>query len=225
MKNIKNNSENFKYRNGGLEELFVIDEIEEGNIQLPSIPLLNVFKERKNRVLWINKEVADDLQEEIKCIIQLNREDAGKPIEERKPCVCIISSPGGDLYSMYAFIDVVAMSKTPIWTINLNYAFSASALMLLAGHKRFCLKNSSLLFHNGSGSSGGNFNEMQEMNKSWQNMVKRMQEYIIERTNIPKQTLTKKLKSDWILSAKEQLEYGCVDEILEDIDVILNLSK
>lgn len=51
-------------------------------------------------------------------ILQYNRIDKDTPVEQRKPIKLFIYSYGGELDAMFSFIDVVALSKTPVWTIN-----------------------------------------------------------------------------------------------------------
>lgn len=218
-------SENTKFKND-LEEIFAITgEIDEPTLQLPSLALLNQYKEKSNRVLWLVDEIGDQICEFSKLIIQWNREDAQKgiPVEERKPIILIISSPGGDLYSMWGLVDIIQMSKTEVITVNLNYAFSAASIIFLSAKKRYCLPDSEVLFHNGASNIGGDYNTTQAMNDSWKKQVGRMQDYIVKRTNITKSTLTKKLKTDWFLTSSDQIKYGVATDVLENIDILLNI--
>lgn len=213
--------------NNGIEDIFIADmELgDEPTLQLPSLSLLNLYKEKSNRVIWMVEEIGDQIVDWSKLIVQWNREDERNniPVEERKPIILIISSPGGDLYAMWGLVDLIEMSKTPIISVNLNYAFSAASIIFLAPDTRYCLKNSQILFHNGSSNIGGDYNQTQAMNESWKKQVGRMQEYIISRTSIPKSTLTKKLKTDWFLTATDQLKYNVATAQLDDISVLLNL--
>ena len=52
-------------------------------------------------------------------------------------------------------------------------------------------------------------------------MVSRMQDIILNRTNITKQQLSRRLKTDWYLEAKEQVENGLCSAIVTDITQIL----
>ena len=53
-------------------------------------------------------------------ILKWNKEDEGKPIEERQPIKLMFFSPGGDLDINYTIIDVIHLSKTPIIGINIG---------------------------------------------------------------------------------------------------------
>ena len=118
------------------------------NLQLPDPELVTYYNNENERIFWIEGEIADDLFEYSKQIIRFNQLDKGIPIEERKPIKFFIDSPGGDLETMLAFIGLVRISKTPIWTINAGIAYSAAGLILMSGHKRFALPNRQRLIKN-----------------------------------------------------------------------------
>ena len=225
---IKNKNNNgIKPKDDGLLELIdVVPTLgEEANLQLASPDLVNYYKARKDRTIWLTEEITDTLYNVAQLIYEWNKEDneKGLKVEERKPIKLIIASPGGDLFASYALVDMMKLSKTKIVCINLSYCYSAAALILIHGHEKVCLNNSYALLHNGASNFGNmDFNSQQEAQKNYSNIVKRLQDMIIEKTKIPKATLTKKLKQgDWYLDSKEQLSYGLVDRIVTDLDEIL----
>lgn len=195
----------------------------EYDLKLPDPSLLEYYKNRNERVIVIDFEIDDSIMREIGgMILEYNREDKGIPIEERKKIVFLINSPGGCLESTYALIALMNLSKTPIITVNMNMAFSAASLILLAGHKRYCLPRSQMLIHSGSASGiGGNYEDIQEGTKSYKKMVEEMREFIMGSTKIDKATMNKNKSKDWYLDVETQVKFGCVDDILTDIDVIL----
>lgn len=195
----------------------------EYDLKLPDPSLLEYYKNRNERVIVIDFEIDDSIMREIGgMILEYNREDKGIPIEERKKIVFLINSPGGCLESTYALIALMNLSKTPIITVNMNMAFSAAGLILLAGHKRYCLPRSQMLIHSGSASGiGGNYEDIQEGTKSYKKMVEEMREFIMGSTKIDKTTMNKNKSKDWYLDVENQVKFGCVDEVLTDIDEIL----
>lgn len=68
-------------------------------------------------------------------ILRYNKEDKGKPTEERQKITLFINSPGGDLDATLAFVNLIELSKTPVITINAGMAMSAAGLILMAGMK------------------------------------------------------------------------------------------
>ena len=82
----------------------------------------------------------------------MNREDeeAGIPIEERKPIKCLISNRGGSSDAANTLVDIITLSKTPIWGIAIGMCASAASMIYLACHKRYALPSVTFLFQQGS---------------------------------------------------------------------------
>lgn len=126
---------------------------------LPSPEMMNFYVDEKDRIFFIDFEIDQSLIEIERKILQYNRIDKDVPVEQRKPIKLFIYSYGGELDAMFSFIDVVALSKTPVWTINAGIAMSAALVMLLSGQKRFALPHSTALIHSGSGGTQGTFEQ------------------------------------------------------------------
>lgn len=193
------------------------------DVKLPDPDLLRYYDNIQKRIIYIDTEIDETLLTIVGGqILEYNRQDKGKPIEDREKIVILINSAGGNLSETYATIAIMEQSKTPIITVNLNMAYSAAGLILLAGHKRYCMPRSQMLIHNGSASGiSGNYEDIQESTKAYKKMVEDMRAYILEKTTIDKSLLMKKSKTDWYLTVSEQKEYGCIDEVLSDLDEIL----
>ena len=193
------------------------------NLKLPNPMLLDTYTDRKNRLIFIDYDIDDTLLREVgRQIIEYNREDKGKPADERTPIVILINSGGGCLDSTYATIAIMETSKTPIITVNMNCAYSAAGLILMAGHKRYCMPRSQVLIHSGSAQGiSGNYEDIQESTKSYKKMVEEMREFIISKTKIDKALMKKNQSRDWYLPTSEQIDLGVVDKIITDLDSIL----
>ena len=190
------------------------------NMQLPSPELLTYYKDEKDRILWIEGEINDALFELSKLIIGYNKEDKNVPVNERKPIKIFINSNGGDLDSTLAFIGLMNISKTPIWTINACWAYSAAGLILMAGHKRYALPNTECLIHSGSGQLGGSYEQTAEQMKNYKYLVDKMRDFILSRTKIDQKLFKKQSTKDWYIYTDEMLDLGIVDEIINDLDIL-----
>lgn len=193
------------------------------NLKLPNPMLLDTYADRKNRLVFIDYDIDDTLLREVgRQIIEYNRADKGKPVENRTPIVILINSGGGSLDSTYATIAIMETSKTPIITVNMNCAYSAAGLILMAGHKRYCMPRSQVLIHSGSAQGiSGNYEDIQESTKSYKKMVEEMREFIISKTKVDKALMKKNQSRDWYLQTSEQIDLGVVDEMITDLDTIL----
>lgn len=193
------------------------------NLKLPNPMLLDTYADRKNRLIFIDYDIDDTLLREVgRQIIEYNRADKDKPVEDRTPIVILINSGGGCLDSTYATIAIMETSKTPIITVNMNCAYSAAGLILMAGHKRYCMPRSQVLIHSGSAQGiSGNYEDIQESTKSYKKMVEEMREFIISKTKVDKALMKKNQSRDWYLQTSEQIDLGVVDEMITDLDTIL----
>lgn len=187
--------------------------------KFPNPELLNYYIQLENRIIWIDDEIDGSTLEISRLILLFNKEDQGIPVEKRKPIKLLIFSYGGEGQACFSVLDAIALSKTPVWTFNMGAAMSAGLLLLLAGHKRFCLKNSTALAHSGSGGTQGTYEQTEAQMNDYKHFVQVMRDYIVDRTKIDQKTLAKHKKEEWYLYAEDQINYGVVDEIISDIDI------
>lgn len=206
------------------ENLQVLDIIipeEVADVKLPSPDLVHYYKDYDDRNISIDYDIDASLFDVTKQIMEYNRKDRNIPVEKRKPINIYIMSFGGELYPAYALISTILASKTPVNTINMGVAMSAGLLILLAGHKRYAMKYSTAMIHQGSGGAQGTFSEMEEQQKNYRKLIDSMRDYILERTKIDVKLYNKNKSKDWFLTDKEQVDLGIVDEVVTDLDSVL----
>ena len=190
------------------------------NLQLPDPSLVTFYNNLEERVVWIDYGIDEDILEVSRMILRWNNEDKNIPIEERQPIKLLLYSYGGDGQACFSLLDIIGLSKTPIYTINMGVSMSAGLLILLAGHKRFCLPHSIALAHSGSGGTQGTYEQTEAQMKDYQRFVKSMRDYILERTNIDAKTLSKNKGKEWYMYVDDQIKYHIVDKVVSDIDEI-----
>lgn len=187
---------------------------------LPNPKLLSFYSCKESRIIWVDDDIDESVLEVSRTILEYNRQDAGIPVEQRKPIKILLYSYGGDGQACFELIDVISLSKTPVYTVNMGVAMSAGLLILLAGHKRYCMPRSTALVHSGSGGTSGTFEQTEAQMKDYQHFVKMMRDFIMERTKIDQKTLAKNKGKEWYLYPEDQIAYGVVDEVVADIDLI-----
>ena len=192
-------------------------------LQLPAPDLLSFYKDLERRTIWVEGEICSCLLESVKWILRWNQEDAGKPKEGRIPIRMMINSPGGDLYSTYTCADVMLASETPIITVNMGMAMSGGFLLLIAGEKRFALKNSTAMFHQGSAGFEGSASQVETATKHYKKQLNQMKEYILSRTTMDTKTYNKHKDADGWIDSHEQLKLGVVHDIVESVSDILGM--
>ena len=155
-------------------------------------------------------------------ILDFNRLDAGIEPAEREPIRLYINSPGGDVSEGFSLVSAMELSKTPIYTINVGEWCSMAFLIGITGTKRFSLPSSIFMMHEPSGLTVGKFSDMEdkvEFNRRFnENIIKK---HIMQHGKMPASKYSKISKKDFYMLASDALEYGFIDEIVDDIDTIL----
>lgn len=175
----------------------------------------------RDRRLWIDYAVDDACLYFARQIVHWNAEDKGKPVEDRKPIWIYLHNYGGEVDMMWLLIDAIESSRTPVYTVNFGTCCSAASLLFLSGHKRYMMKRATIMFHEGAAQIAGDAVKVIDASKSYEATVKKMKDYILERTRIPKAQLTSKRYNDWKIDSAYSLENGVCDIVIQSIDEIL----
>lgn len=129
----------------------------------------------------------------------------------------MINSPGGDLFSAFALIDVMRSSEIPIHTVGLGIIASAGLLTFIAGEKghRLITPNTSILSHQWSWGQVGKEHELVATQKQFNLITKRMVNHYKKCTGLTDKVIREKLlpPQDVWLSAEEARKYKLVDSV------------
>lgn len=194
------------------------------NLTYPETYEINDLEERR---LYINSEIDDEVIDTIVYhILRYNREDKGADINERTPIILYINSPGGSVYSGYALISAMQSSKTPIYTINQGMCASMAFLIFLAGSKRYSMKNSTFLMHDGSNGIGFETSSKLRDRIEYETgqLEKHTKEFVLDKTSIDDKLYDEKYRVEWYMLPEEAKEHSICDKIIGidcDIDEIL----
>lgn len=199
----------------------VVSIPERANATIPDPSLLWYYEDLEDRVYQLVGEVDEGLLDFSRHVIRWNREDKGKPIEERKPIKLFFFSPGGSLDINYSVIDIIRLSKTPIIGINMGVCCSAAAYIYLACHKRYMLPHSYFVFHQGSSQMSGTYGEVVAIMTDYQNQIAELSSFMEERTTYTSEEITDNIVTEWYVREEEALEKGVCHEVIEDIEVLL----
>jgi ATP-dependent Clp protease protease subunit len=127
-----------------------------------------------------------------------------------------INSPGGSAYDGMAMYDTIKHVKNDVSTINVGLAASAGALLLTAGKKgkRFALPNSYTMIHQVLGGVQGQQTDVEITARHMLNLRERYAQAISENTGKSLEKVQKDIERDNWLSAKESMDYGIIDKIM-----------
>lgn len=193
-----------------------------GNIKLPDPDLLDYYTRRNDRCILWNDDIEDDFIQIYQDILRWNKEDIEKDKSEMKPIKIYINSNGGSVSAVFAIIDILLMSKTPVITIGLGKCYSSGGLLLMAGHKRLLLPNTTLLIHDGQSGSFGAIGKMLDNLEFTKELELKIKKYVLSRTTIAEEEYDKNYRRDWWIFAEDAVgKYGIADKIVTDITEII----
>lgn len=198
--------------------IFIPDGVE--NLSLPDPTLLNQYIDLKNRTIWINDDIDTYTLSVIQYILYWNKEDKDIEPNERKPIKLLFFTNGGALDVYNSVSDVIELSETPIYGINIGVCASAGAFIFLSCHKRFMLPNAYFLFHKGSISFGGNATDVLSLIQDYQEQLDLLVKNVVSKTDFTEEEMAEKIVSDFYVRAQLALEKKVVDKVVDDISIL-----
>lgn len=177
------------------------------------------------RILYLSGDVENtNISEVCSSILSINDTDR-KGMEKFKsydlvPIQLHVQSYGGTIDDMWALIDIIEASITPVITYCSGYCMSAAALIFLAGHHRVMYPHSSIMFHQMLAGTFGKFEDLKLEQRQFDTMHKGIIKYIKSHTKLKKKFFHKMvdLKQDMYLTAKQCLKHGVCDKIINNTD-------
>lgn len=191
------------------------------SLVLPDPDQITYYILEKERIIYLDCDIEYDVMSVQRMIVRWNLEDKGKTKEERQPIKMFVHSSGGLVFYMWPLIDTMEASKTPIYTINLFMAGSAAALIYLAGTKRFMMKNSKMIIHEGQNEISGDAVKVLDATESYKKQLKKMKEFIADHTSLSRSLIMKKRNNDWELDANYCVENGACEKIIETLEDVI----
>ena len=166
----------------------------------------------KDRIVFLQGQVDTDSANIIVAqMMFLNCEDPNADIH------FYINSPGGSVTDGLSIYDTMQFINCDVATYCMGQCASMGAMLLTAGKKgkRFCLPNSRVMIHQPLGGFGGTTTDILIRTKEFLNIKKRMNELMAKHTGQPLDVIEKGTDRDHFLSAREAVEFGLVDGIME----------
>lgn len=195
------------------------DEPKKENDNKDQTPLLlkkqeELFLQKRAVYLW--GAVDDKSAREV--VSKLLLLEADKPGEEIK---FYINSPGGVVTSGMVIYDTMKMISSPVSTICMGMAMSMGSILLSAGEKgrRFIFPHGEVMIHQPS--IGGYFQATSidiEIQAEQIEKTKQMgAQLLAENCGKTVEQILKDFDRDYYMDAKEAVEYGIVDGVLEKL--------
>ncbi len=169
----------------------------------------------RERIIFLGSEIDDDVANSIVAqLLLLDSENSEKDI------MLYINSPGGVITAGMAIYDTMKLIKADVSTICLGDAASMGAFLLSGGTKgkRLALPNSRIMIHQPLGGAKGQATDIEIEAKEILRMKTMLNTLLAEHTGQKLETIKKDTERDNFMSAKEALEYGLIDKIIEKVN-------
>ena len=130
------------------------------------------------------------------------------------PIKLIITSPGGDLDSVFLFYDTMKLIKSPVETVG-RYCASGAALLLAAGTKRYLFPHAKVMLHLPAGQMGGDAKDWEIQHREMQKYKHRMVDILCDcGVKKSREEILVDLDRDYWLTPDEAVSYGLADSIM-----------
>ena len=166
----------------------------------------------KDRIVFVDGEINDATADLVVAqLLFLESENPDKDIN------MYINSPGGSVTAGLAIYDTMQYVHCPIQTICLGQAASMAAILLAGGTKgkRIALPSSRVMIHQPRGGVGGQESDIAIQAKEIIRLKQLSIEYLAKATGQTEKTIAKDMERDFYMSAKDALEYGVIDQVME----------
>lgn len=166
----------------------------------------------QKRKVFLWGEVNDESAEEvIDRLFYLDLTEPGKEI------TLYINSPGGYITAGMAIYDAIRALQSPVSTVCMGLAASMGAILLSAGVKgrRFIFPHGRVMIHQPSGGAAGTSADIEIQMREILRVKEVSARILAENTGQPIERIMQDFDRDYWMDARESVEYGIVDGIIE----------
>jgi ATP-dependent Clp protease protease subunit len=197
------------------------DDEEESPKELPENPMEKMvsgwqfdkkFIEQRKIFLWgvVDDKSAKDITARL---LYLEAIDPGKEI------TFYINSPGGVVTSGMVIYDTMQMISSPVSTVCMGMAASMGSILLSGGTKgsRFIFPSGQVMIHQPSGGGQGVSADLEIMAIQIMKIKQMGAQILADNCGQTFEKVMKDFDRDYWMNAKESIDYGIVDALLEKL--------
>src|SRR6476469_6654736 len=205
-----------------LKPTYLDDEPDEKEPKEDKGPELGMLAKKMEKYFFENRTVelwgpVDDRSAK-EVVTKLRLLDADKPGEEIR---FFINSPGGVVSSGMVIYDTMRMMKSPVSTICMGLAASMGSILLSGGVKgrRFIYPHGEVMIHQPSlgGHIQGVSADLEIQAKQTQRVKEIGARILAQNCGKTIERIMKDFDRDYWLDAKESVEYGIVDKVIDKV--------
>jgi ATP-dependent Clp protease protease subunit len=170
----------------------------------------------KERLIILGAPIDDQLANLVVAqLLFLDSEDPERDIS------LYINSPGGSVIAGLAIYDAMRMIRADVSTVCMGFSASMGTVLLAGGAKgkRFSLPHSTIHMHPaGIGQISGNAPDVEIHARELLREQQLTRELLARDTGQPLERIAKDFDRDLFMTPEQALEYGIIDQILNDAD-------
>jgi ATP-dependent Clp protease protease subunit len=212
--NTNMNSKQFLYSDFRMEDDDEKEEQPKSDLGMFSKKLERYFFDKRAVYLWgvVDDKSAKDVVSKLLLL------DTDKPGEEIK---FYINSPGGVVTSGMVIYDTIQMIKSPVSTICMGLAASMGSILLSGGEKgrRYIFPHGEVMIHQPS--LGGHIQGVSADLEIQAEQTKRVKEIgagiLAKNCGKTVEQIMKDFNRDYWMNAKQAIEYGIVDKLVDKL--------
>lgn len=170
------------------------------------------FIEQRKVFLWgaVDDKTSKDITDRL---LYLEALDPGKEI------TFFINSPGGMVTSGMVVYDTMQMISSPVATVCMGMAASMGSILLSGGEKgrRFIFPHGEVMIHQPSGGGRGTSADLEIMAVQMLKVKQMGARILAANCGQTYEKIMKDFDRDYWMDAKESIEYGIVDHVMDKI--------
>ena len=169
----------------------------------------------EDRIIFIGTAIDDHVANAVVAqLLFLEKENRSQDVN------MYVNSPGGSVTAGLAIYDAMQHVGCEVATFCVGQAASMGAILLMAGTKgkRHILPHSRVMIHQPWGGAGGTAADIRIQADEILYLKRSLNEVIAKHSGQPLERIENDTDRDNYLSAKEAVEYGLVDEIINPLE-------
>ncbi len=166
----------------------------------------------EERIVFLAGPISDEVANTVIAqLLFLEKQDPTKDI------TIYINSPGGSVSATLAMYDTMQLIKCDVSTVCVGIAASGGSVILMGGTKgkRYTLPHSEVMIHQPLGGAEGQATDIAIHAQHIVQTKELLNEMIAKHTGQPLKKIEVDTERDKFMTAKEALDYGVVDKVIE----------
>ncbi|HEX9638355.1 MAG TPA: ATP-dependent Clp protease proteolytic subunit [Acidobacteriota bacterium] len=165
----------------------------------------------QQRVIYLSSAIDQESARRVcQQLLVLEAEDSKRPI------TLFINSPGGEVYSGFAILDMMDFVSAEVITVAAGLSASMGTMILCCGsrRRRFALPNARVMIHQPLGGLQGVASDIAIEAKEILTIKERLIDILSQRSGKERDKIERDINRNYWMSAEEAQAYGLVDHVV-----------